>query len=101
MAIASDMKEMLSIKMKHRHDAYSDQFTRILLMKLMLVGCFFIGMNWFGDNINCIIPGTNGFDGDYTSEACWINGEQRKIELTTQFPNLLIKLYSLHNTHMI
>jgi len=74
MAIAGDVKDMLSIKMKPRHDGYTDQFTRIVLMKLMLLGCFFIGMNWFGDNINCIIPGTNGFDGDYTSEACWING---------------------------
>lgn len=74
MAIAADVKDMLSIKMKARHDSFTDQFTRILLMKLMLLGAFFIGMNWFSDKINCIIPGTSSFSGDFAQPACWING---------------------------
>lgn len=60
--------------MKARHDSFADQYTRILMMKLMLLGAFFIGMNWFSDKINCIIPGTNGFSGGFASQACWING---------------------------
>jgi len=74
MAIAADVKDMLSIKMKHRHDSFTDQFTRILLMKLMLLGAFFIGMNWFSDSINCIMPGTNDISDKFASPACWING---------------------------
>jgi len=74
MAIASDIKEMLAIKMKARHDSYSDQFTRIVLMKLMLMGAFFIGMNWYNDKVNCIIPKPNDFSDDFTKPACWING---------------------------
>lgn len=74
MGIAGDVKDMLSISRKQRHDSYTDQFSRVFMMKMMMVGVLFVGMNWYADDINCIIPGALGIDGGFVKQACWING---------------------------
>jgi len=73
MAVLNDVKDILSINFKVRHDSYSDQYTRVFLMKLMIMGAFFIGLNWYNDKINCLTVGS-GFDGGFATSACWING---------------------------
>lgn len=74
MGIAGDVKDLLSISIKTRHDAYTDQFSRIFLVKLMMCAAFFTGMNWYSDKINCIVPESLGTDPGFVSSACWING---------------------------
>lgn len=74
MAILNDVKGILSINLKTRHDSYADQFTRVFMMKLMILAAFFIGMNWYNDKINCITSISNTVDGGFLASACWIHG---------------------------
>ena len=60
--IATDIKSMLSITIKSRHDCYTDQYNRIFMVKILLVSCFIMGISWFQDSITCIVPGkSNSF----------------------------------------
>ena len=74
MAIAGEVKNVLSLKLKSRPDSHSDQFSRIFLVKLMMVGSLVIGLNWYNDKVLCIVPKSLGLDDKYVSAACWING---------------------------
>jgi len=74
MGVVDDVKGILSVSIKVRHDGYADQFSRILMVRIMMVGALIIGLNWYSDGIKCIIPGSLGIDGGYVSSACWING---------------------------
>lgn len=73
MGITDDVKKILSIKIKPRQDSYSDQFSRVILLKVMFIGAFFTGMDWYSDKINCIIPKDQA-DASFASSSCWING---------------------------
>lgn len=72
MGIVDDVKGILSVKIKPRQDSYSDQFSRIFLLKLMFVAAFFTGMDWYNDSLKCINP--FGLDGGFMGSSCWING---------------------------
>lgn len=74
MGIANDIKDMLSVSRKQRHDALTDQFSRVFMLKICMVATLFVGMNWYKDDITCVIHGTNGIDGGFVKQACWING---------------------------
>ena len=60
MAITDSIKAILSVKIKPRHDSYSDQFSRIFMVKVMMIGALLVGLNWYSDKITCIIPGALG-----------------------------------------
>jgi len=72
--VATDIKGMLSISIKSRHDAHSDQYSRIFMVKLLLVCTLVMGISWYSDSISCIIPGAHGIDGGFVSSTCWIQG---------------------------
>lgn len=74
MAITDSIKQILSVKIKPRHDSYTDQFSRIFMVKVMMIGALLVGLNWYSDKISCIIPGTAEIDGGFVGQACWING---------------------------
>jgi len=74
MGVLDDAKKILKVSIKVRHDGYADQFSRILMVRIMMLGAFLIGLNWYSDNIQCIVPGSLGINGGYVSSACWING---------------------------
>lgn len=74
MAVTDTIKDIISVKIKPRQDGYSDQFLRIFMVKIMLIGTLLVGLNWYSDKITCIIPGALGIDGGFVSSACWING---------------------------
>lgn len=74
MAITDSIKQILSVKIKPRHDSYSDQFSRIFMVKVMMIGALLVGLSWYTDKINCIIPAALGIDGGFVAQACWING---------------------------
>jgi len=40
----------------------------------MMIGTMIVGLNWYSDKVNCIIPGSAGVSGGFVSSACWING---------------------------
>lgn len=72
--ITGNLKGLLTIKIKARHDNFTDQFNRIFMVKMAMVASFLLGLNWFKDTITCIIPGTAGIDKGYVHQACWIQG---------------------------
>ena len=72
--IATDIKGMLSVKIKPRNDTYTDQYNRIFMVKILLVTCVIMGISWFNDSVKCLVPGVNAVDGGFVSQACWIQG---------------------------
>ena len=58
--VATDIKGLLSVTIKSRHDSHSDQYNRIFMVKLMLVSSLVMGISWFQDSITCIVPGECG-----------------------------------------
>lgn len=74
MAVTDSIKSILSVKTKPRHDTYSDHYSRIFMVKVMMVATLLTGMSWYNDKINCVIPQTIGANGGFVSSACWING---------------------------
>jgi len=73
MAITDNIKQILKIKIKPRHDSYSDQFSRIFMVKIMIIGTLLIGLNWYSEKMKCITTGSS-VDGGFVAQACWING---------------------------
>lgn len=69
-----DLKKMLTIKMKPRQDSYSDQFSRILMVKVLMVTATVTGLSWLKDKVTCIVPKNHDTTGGFVSKACWING---------------------------
>ena len=57
MGIVDEVLGILKVKIKPRQDSYSDQFSRIFMLKVMFLGAFFTGMTWYNDKINCLATG--------------------------------------------
>lgn len=72
--ITGNIKGLLQIKFKARHDSYTDQYNRIFMVKMAMISSMLLGLNWFKDTITCVIPGTAGIAGGYVHQACWIQG---------------------------
>lgn len=69
-----DLKKMLTIKMKPRQDSYCDQFSRILMVKVLMVTATVTGLSWLKDKVTCIVPKNHDTTSGFISKACWING---------------------------
>lgn len=72
--VANTLTSLLSIKIKPRKDGYCDQFSRIFMLKVLMAGTILVGLNWYSDDIICVIPKTSNLDKNFVSSACWING---------------------------
>lgn len=72
--LVGELKGLLSLKIKSRHDGYSDQFNRIFIIKILMVCSLLMGINWYKDSVNCIVPGSSNIASDFVSSACWIQG---------------------------
>ena len=68
------LKDILTVTFKHRHDSYSDQFNRIFMTKMLLIASIVIGVDYFSDQVNCMIPDNSGHSKDFFNAACWITG---------------------------
>lgn len=69
-----DLKKMLQVKIKPRQDSYTDQFSRILMAKVMMMTAAITGISWMKDKLTCIVPKNHDVTGGFVSKACWING---------------------------
>ena len=74
MTITDSIKQILSIQIKPRIDSYTDQYSRIFMVKLSMVGALLVGLNWYSDKITCVQPGALGVSEVFVGQACWING---------------------------
>ena len=72
--IASDIKDLLSFStLKSRYDSLSDQYNRILMVRLLLIISVVMMVSWYKDSVNCIVPGGD-LNEEFVSAACWIQG---------------------------
>jgi len=69
-----NIKKMLTIKLKPRQDTYTDQFSRILMVRVLMVTATVTGISWLKDKVTCIVPKDHDTTKDFVSKACWING---------------------------
>ena len=54
--LTGGIKDLLAVKIKPRHDPLCDQYSRIFMVKLLLVCTILIGVNEYNDTISCIVP---------------------------------------------
>ena len=71
---ALDLKGILSITIKARHDSYTGQFTRIFMPKICIICSLVMGFEWFHDKVGCILPRENKLGESFVHSACWIQG---------------------------
>jgi len=72
--ITGNIKEILSIKMKPRHDDLTDQFSRIFMAKIFLISSLIMSVDFFSDRVSCIVPNDSNLSHDFVHSACWIQG---------------------------
>ena len=51
------MADFLKIRIKSRDDTISDQYSRLFMVKLLLVCAAIAGVSWSTDQLKCVIPG--------------------------------------------
>ena len=73
--ITGNIKSLLKIQIKSRHDSFTDQFHRILMVKVCMAASLLLRLTSFKDTVNCIVPKDGKIDKDYVNQACWINGK--------------------------
>ena len=72
--IDGNIKEILSIKLKHRHDSITDQFNRIVMVKMLVIFSIIMSMEFFSDKVSCIVPFEAYMGDEFVHSACWIRG---------------------------
>lgn len=83
-----DIKKMLQVKIKPRKDPYTDQFSRILMPKMMMLTATITGISWAKDKFTCIVPKKHGVSKDFVAKSCWINGMYIYKDLNPNFNGL-------------
>jgi len=73
-APTNNIKKLLLVKIKARQDSYTDQFSRLFMVRMLLVVALLTSISWMKDQLNCLVPKSHGIDKGYVSKACWING---------------------------
>lgn len=69
-----NLKKLLEVKIKPRQDSYTDQFSRIFMVKMMMLTAAVTGISWMKDKLTCIIPKSHDTTSGFVSKACWMNG---------------------------
>ena len=54
--IPGDIKDLLKIRLKPRYDSFWDQYSRVFMVKLLLVCTLLIAFNEHRESISCIVP---------------------------------------------
>ena len=96
--LASSIQELVSIKIKPRHDSITDQYNRIFMVKICLICAAIIGVNYFNDEVSCIVANENGMDGGFVGSACWIQGITDFLLITVRFR--LVCVIAVSYTHL-
>ena len=71
--ISGSIQDVLSIKLKHRSDSFTDQFSRIFMVKMLIISSLITSMEFFSDTVSCIVPNQSGsLNLEFVHSACWI-----------------------------
>ena len=75
--ISSDLKDIFTIRVKERQDTCTDQFSRIFMVKMFMMASIVMGVDWFQDTVNCMIPAVDlhKVGEHFVHSACWIQGQ--------------------------
>ena len=76
MVFIHSLKDILSVKVKTRHDGFCDQFNRMFMTKLLLIMSIIMSFDYFADQISCIVDKNSktNLEKDFIHSACWISG---------------------------
>ena len=72
--ITGNIKKLLQLKFKKRHDSLTDQYNRIFMVKMFMISSMILGLNWFKGTFRCIVPKFSGLDKGYIHQVCWLQG---------------------------
>lgn len=72
--ISESIKDIVSINIKERHDDHSDQFSRIFIVKMLVMSALITSMDFFNDSMSCILPEDTKMDASFAHSVCWIQG---------------------------
>ena len=54
MVVLRAVKDIVSIKIKTRHDSYTDQFSRLFMTKVLLIASLIMSFDYFFDRVSCM-----------------------------------------------
>jgi len=74
MVVVRSLKDIISIKIKARHDSPCDQFNRLFMSKMFLISAVIMGLDYFSDRVTCIPPKNTELSNEFIHSACWISG---------------------------
>ena len=74
MFLSDSFKDIISIKIKSRVDDYADQFSRIFIVKMLIMSALVTSLEFFNDTMSCIRSGNAKAEGAYVNSLCWIQG---------------------------
>lgn len=74
MVVVRVLKDILSIKIKPRHDDICDQFNRLFMVKMLLIASVIMGFDYFSDRVSCMMPKESNLSKDFVHSVCWISG---------------------------
>ena len=74
MILGDSFKDIVSIKIKPRVDDYADQFSRIFIVKMLLLATIVTSVDYFNDTMSCILSGNAKAGDGYVNSLCWIKG---------------------------
>ena len=83
-----NLKDILSFKIRFRCDSCTDQWSRLIICKLFLIIALVIGIDYFQDEITCMISESTAIDGNFVQSACWIMGFYIYPDLDNQWEHI-------------
>ncbi|XP_066929230.1 innexin inx3-like [Clytia hemisphaerica] len=83
-----NLKDILSFKIRFRCDSWTDQWNRLIMCKIFLIIALVIGIDYFQDEITCMISENAAIDGAFVQSACWIMGFYVYPDLSNQWKHV-------------
>ena len=74
MVVLRAVKDIVSIKIKMRHDSYTDQFSRLFMTKVLLIASLIMIFDYFFDRVSCMGAKDYHLSPDFIDSVCWISG---------------------------
>lgn len=68
------LRALLVVKIKPRHDSYTDQISRIVVTKIFILASIIMSVDWFHGEMNCIPPKSSTLPLDFIHKGCWVRG---------------------------
>ena len=74
MVVLRAVKDIVSIKIKMRHDSYTDQFSRLFMTKVLLIASLIMSFDYFFDRVSCMGAKDYHLSPHFIHSVCWISG---------------------------